>query len=377
MKKILILTQRTLHKAPRVIREIDALCNHYEIHTVGTTAPLQSVASHTDLSIVMEPFIGRLWRKIKRLAFNQYVLKSNIFKEKLNKLDTLIGKIKPDIVICHEVIDLAYVSELKKKYNYKFIYNAHEYHPLEYEEKKDWANTWQLYYEDLYRRYFPSIDILINVCDSFRLKCLEVFKKDSLVIPNACAFYSLEANPVQTPIKLIHHGGAMRGRQLELMIEVAAKLGTNYELTLMLLPSEKGYLEELQEIAKPYKNIQFITPVSYNEIVATINHYDIGIYILAPTNFNNKYALPNKFFEFIQARLCLALGPSPEMKLLTEKYNLGVIAEEFTAHSLYQKIKSLTPEQILFYKQQSALTAPQVSSEHYNQLYLQAVQNLF
>ena len=37
-------------------------------------------------------------------------------------------------------------------------------------------------------------------------------------------------------------------------------------------------------------------------IVRTINQFDLGVYLLPPVNFNSAHALPNKFFEFIQAR---------------------------------------------------------------------------
>ena len=63
-----------------------------------------------------------------------------------------------------------------------------------------------------------------------------------------------------------------------------------------------------------------------HELPRMANDYDVGLYLLPPTNFNQRYALPNKFFEFIQGRLAIAIGPSPEMAKLVERSNAdGVI----------------------------------------------------
>jgi hypothetical protein len=101
-----------------------------------------------------------------------------------------------------------------------------------------------------------------------------------------------------------------------------------------------------------YSNINFIEPVNINDIPKHTNQYDIGVFLLPPTNFNYTYALPNKFFEFIQARLAIAIGPSPEMAAVVKTYDLGAVSEDFTAESLAKKIKDLSVEKIMYYKKQ-------------------------
>jgi hypothetical protein len=164
-------------------------------------------------------------------------------------------------------------------------------------------------------------------------------------------------------IKLIHHGAAISGRQIETMIDTMKLLDDRYQLHLMLTLKGTKYYDQLKEYAASAKNVLFFDPVPYKEIVNKINPYDIGFYILAPTNFNNMYALSNKFFEFVQARLCLAVSPNPEMIKLVKKYNLGVLSDDFTAESMAKVIKNLTPEKIAFHKQQSHIHARTLSAE--------------
>ena len=94
-----------------------------------------------------------------------------------------------------------------------------------------------------------------------------------------------------------------------------------------------------------------------------MNSYDIGLYILPPTNINNKYPLPNKLFEFIQSRLAVAIGPSPEMARIVKKYNLGVVSEEFTSQSLAKTIKSLEIKDLITYKKYTNIAASLLSSK--------------
>jgi len=165
-------------------------------------------------------------------------------------------------------------------------------------------------------------------------------------------------------IGLIHHGGAMKGRKLELMIKMMKYLDPDkYELTFMLVRSDPEYYNYLVKISQKYGNIRFIEPVCFSEITNTLNNYDIGIYILKPANYNDKHALPNKLFEFIQARLAIAIGPSVEMVKIVDRYNLGVHSKDFSPKSLAKAIIQLTPEKIMEYKRNSDKYAKELSAE--------------
>ena len=48
-------------------------------------------------------------------------------------------------------------------------------------------------------------------------------------------------------------------------------------------------------------------------VARTLNAHDVGVYVLPPVSFNHLWALPNKVFDFVQGRLALVVGPSPEM----------------------------------------------------------------
>ena len=141
-------------------------------------------------------------------------------------------------------------------------------------------------------------------------------------------------------------------RGIEKMIETMDYVDNRFTLDLMLIATwESDYYKELKAMAQTRNNVRIIPPVPFEEIVPFSTQYDIGFYILQPTCYNTKYALPNKFFEFIQARLALAIGPSPEMAKYLKTYNLGIVAPDFTPQSMAKALNTLTKEQILIYKE--------------------------
>ena len=112
------------------------------------------------------------------------------------------------------------------------------------------------------------------------------------------------------------------------------------------------------------KNVRLIPPVGSDDIIPYISQYDIGIYLLEPNNFNNKHALPNKFFEFIQGRLAIAIGPSPEMTKIVTDYDLGLVSKDFEAKNLAEIVNSFTPEKIIYFKEKSDLAAKQLNAQN-------------
>jgi glycosyltransferase involved in cell wall biosynthesis len=162
------------------------------------------------------------------------------------------------------------------------------------------------------------------------------------------------------------------------MIKVAELLGQEYIFDIMGTATEYNneYFQKLLNMSSNISNVSFIKPVSFKEIIPTINKYDIGIYILNPNGFNNEYALPNKIFEYVQAKLAIAISPSKEMRHIVEKYDLGVVADDFSPESLAKKIKELSKDDIFRFKQNSEIASKVENAEKYSELYLSHIKML-
>jgi len=130
-----------------------------------------------------------------------------------------------------------------------------------------------------------------------------------------------------------------------------------------LTKNDVKYLEELQEKAADIKAVAIHDPVPYRELIETLSQSDVGVHLLAPTNFNNEHALPNKFFDFVQARLGVVIGPSPEMAKEVKRHGFGQILPDFTAESLNRCIRELTVDQVDEWKAAAHAAAYELSAE--------------
>ena len=364
-----ILSMRNMDSAPRIIREIKTLEANFELVLIGNSNQVGKHQVHSIYSFrnLYDKLISRMDRIGKRK------------KLRYSKLTRFILQKKIQLLIIHEPMFFPLAIHLKEKYGLKIAFNAHEYYPLEFEDIPKWLSTEGAYFSHLYQHYLHQFDLFINVCESIRLKCLEEFNIDSIVIPNA-AFESKipPSTNEQFPIRLIHHGALLPGRKIEKMISIVQEVGENFTLDIMGVPNAHAmdYYQLLENLCSKTNNVRLINPVKFNEIVPFINQYDIGIYLLEPSNFNHFNALPNKLFEFIQAKLAIIVSPTPEMGNLVSKYQIGKIADDFSTNSMVEILKAITQKDIAFYKENSKKAARIENAENYQRIFLEQILSL-
>jgi glycosyltransferase involved in cell wall biosynthesis len=375
--KVLIITPNALHNGPRLIREIDALKSEYKIVAVGATPPHDDEVSYIPFSTVDIGLPDKVLRKLYRMILKKPFLRNLPVKER--RIHRLIKRERPDIVIVHSPIELPYLFSYPNRM-FKIVYNAHEYHPLEFDYNTRWMETTGLMYQRLYRTYLDKCDLIINVCDGIAEKCFTEFGVKSMVFPNVATYHDAPIKNLsdfsKRPLRFIHHGVTNPDRKIENMIEAFRKLGNNYELDLMLMKNQDEYFEKLKQEVDRTINVRIIQTVPFKEIVPFISQYHAGLYVLPPNSFNNKYSLPNKFFEFIQARLPIVCGPSVEMKKIVERYAIGTVSNDFTAESLIETIQKLTKEELELYQRNTHKAARELSAESFQEIFKKEVKAL-
>jgi len=372
LKTVLIISYSPLHSDPRILRQIQALKQDYEIATIGYTQIKDDSIIYYQVKAPISKPLGRKIRMLFSLLGNY----NNYIRDQLElilDLDNILSQdiINPDVIIANDWTGLYLASALKSKYSWqaKVYFDAHEYSPKEFDNSIKWRLLIQPIIINALRKCKDDISIMSTVCDGIAKEYERFFNFSEgfvRVVTNA-AEYNSSLKPTAIggdKIRLIHHGGAIKGRRLELMIKMMKYLDyEKYDLTFMLVPSDKTYYKYLKNLAEKYKNIKFIESVSFYEITKTLNNYDIGVFLLLPEIFNYKYALPNKLFEFIQARLAVAIGPSMEMAKIVDHYCVGIHSDKFTPRSLANTILSMTPEKIMDYKRNADKYARELSAE--------------
>lgn len=358
-KRILIISFSDLKRDPRVRRQFGYFAGQYAITAVGLCDPeiegvefLPAVYGTGGIGVLKKALLLKLCR------FDRY------YRDKyasLAGLKELLARRSFDLVIANDIDALPFALEAAPQA--KVLLDCHEYSPREMEDLFIWRFLYMRYKEYLCETYMRFSHRVTTVCDGIADEYARNFGIRPEVITNASDYIEISPAPVSADaIRLIHHGGALPSRRIELMIEMMAYLDERFSLTMMLVPNDRAYLNRLMKLAAGNPRVLFRDPVPLEEIVPVINGYDVGVYILEPNSFNNEHALPNKFFEFIQARLAVAIGPSPEMARIVRERDCGIVAGDFTPQGLAGCLKTLTRERIGYYKNQADRAAFELST---------------
>lgn len=294
-------------------------------------------------------------KKIKRLiSLKSFFRSLKLFKYYYFSLDVVINTynklrgMRFDVILVNDTFWVPLAWELKKVYNCKLIFDAHEYYPLEFEENQEWIKNEKPFKEWIVSTYYPKADTVFTVSNSIAEKYKQNYGINPIVFMNTPPYKDLK--PLfskDDKIRIVHHGGTIKSRKIENIIKAMEYVKENAYLDLYLIPSEKDcYYHHLKNLAKRIPKVKIFPPLGSEELIRKINLYDIGLVYFYPSNFNYKNALPNKFFEYIQGRVPVICVNTPDMNKLVKQYGIGWILDDYDPLSLAGVINSLDKDEI-------------------------------
>jgi len=266
-----------------------------------------------------------------------------------------------DVILVEDIHLLPLAFKIKN--DASVIFDAREYHPREFESSLLWTLTEQKHRLYLCHKYLQKCDAVLTVSPSLQNAYKENFGITPYLLRSLPYYQNASPKPLQNAkIRLVHHGIANKDRKLELMIEIMNHLDARFTLDFYLTGNE-AYKSYLQKLAAKNKRIRFMTPVAFSDLIPTINQYDVGLCFFPPSTFNLKHCLPNKLFEFIQARLAVLTGPSPDITNIVRKYDCGFVMPSFDPKETAVHLNALTNEEIQSAKNASHKAAVELCFE--------------
>jgi hypothetical protein len=365
MKRVLVLIFSNLKHDARVTRQVQWLKKNYRVTVICfDTEEIPGVSviriAQTKLSLFRKACLGTA------LLLRQYNLAYKLFHDYESVIRTMeIPEF--DLVVANDIDTLPLAFRLKAR---KVIFDAHEYAPRHFENNKIWRTFFQPFYQALCERYIPKVNAILTVGEGLANEYEKNFGVKPAIITNATSYYEMQPSAVNPDkVRLIHHGIANESRRLELMIEMMDHLDQRFTLDLILMTSDyasqrtKNYIQSLRNRIERMPRVQLLPPVKSHQVVEAINSYDMGVFLIPPVNFNYANTLPNKLFDYIQARLGIAIGPTPEMASIVKQFANGVVAENFEPASLARELNKLRHHDIIAFKKHSAVAAEQLNAE--------------
>jgi len=232
------------------------------------------------------------------------------------------------------------------------IFDAHEYYPRQHEEQLFFRLLLRPYLNALCRTTLPKTAAVFTVSPGLAKEYHRQFGVMPSVVHNTPNRQSLTPTGVDQPVRLVYHGMAQRRRKIDLLIDAVRRVGARFELHLVLKTSQ-ATLRELKKLAEGSENVVFHTPIPNEKLCGWINQFDLGLSFFPPVTFNLKHCLPNKFFEYIQARLGVVVGPSPDLAAIVQKEGCGIVTRDFSVESLVEALRQLTVQDVERLKRRS------------------------
>lgn len=373
MKNIIIFAKSTVEKSPRTKRFLDfCLKNQIKVTLVssGIENPNLNTIDHITVKHNEKSRIFRAFIKILKKVFTLDIiqLRLNKFLLNLSVIEKILKHGNYDFIYFADIEFLPIIAKNKKKE--KIIFDAREYYPLQFENNFNFRIFEKNEYTNILTKYLSYCDIVYTVSKGLSDAYNRNFKKNMKIIYSCPYFHQVEVKKINNNrIKLLYHGMANRNRKIESYFQLLKLLKFDSELNLYLV-GDIDYINELKILSFGNKNINFHEPVSLDSIVAMASDYDIGLCYFEPTTFNLKHCLPNKFFEYIQARIIVASGPSPDIVRIINEYKCGIISNEFTIQSLADSINSLSIHDINLLKNNTVKAAAEVCFENQEHIFM-------
>jgi glycogen(starch) synthase len=260
-----------------------------------------------------------------------------------NALGALKGR-KADIYHAHDSYPLVIAYILAKLKRSKLVYDSVE---LAFDTSRPASASKGRLRLWLERFIVRRADAILATSQGHAEKIAAYYEVDkTCVVMNCMEFRPLSALESPDPARgkvVVYSGSVTRSYGLYSL----AKATTYLEgvTTLIMGPENtRGYKRELGVLIRWLEaedRVLLLDPVGTEEVIAHLASANVGV-IPPPRDIPNyRYALPNKFFDYIMARLPVVTYATPDMRRLVEWHDIGIVLADESPEALADAIRSV------------------------------------
>lgn len=280
------------------------------------------------------------------------------------------------LFVAHDYVTAPVASVLAEENNAPFVLDVHEYATEQYMHDPLWRLLFRRWIYNMQCIYLRKASVVSTVCRSIAVALQKDYRLAATpaVVRSVPEYREMPLNTPGDVITVLYHGNITPTRGIEQLILSVRDWEPRFRL-IIRGKGDKRYLETLSRLAEKTTvdaRVEFEGPVAFSCIIDTANAADIGFFVQEDTSRQKRYALPNKFFEYVMAGLALCVNEFPEMSSLVAEYNLGKTVSKPDPGSIARVINSFTAEEILHYKSCSLAAARQLCWEKEDAAMLEA-----
>lgn len=287
---------------------------------------------------------------------------------------------KADMLVSNDLDTLPASYMAARIKNLPLVYDSHEYF-TEVPELVGRAFTRNVWI-GIEKRILPRVKFSYTVCQSVADAYNQKYGIRMEVIRNLPVCDEKEARRPDLldcdPRQIIIYQGALNvGRGLESMISAMQYLDA-FQLQIFGDGDIAGKLAELRKELHLEDRVEFMGRLPFRELKAYTRQASLGISIEDDLGLNYRYTLPNKLFDYIQARIPVLVSGLPEMRKVVEHYDIGQILRDPDPEMLAKQVQEMMDSDELrmiwkknLYKAASELCWEK-EEEKFSMLYLKA-----
>jgi len=295
----------------------------------------------------------------------EWVYWQNTIRQSLYaQLEGVVG----DLVMCHDYVTLPPALRVAARTAAPLLLDAHEYARGQYMERPFWRYVHRPWVHRLQRTLFAKLDGITTVCDGIAdlLKVDNALPDRPTVVRSMPCYQRCDFRPCGDTLTVLYHGILSPPRRLELLIESVPMWRKQFRLVLRG-PGPDEYVDRLRRLARRLGVVSRVViekPVLFEDLIAAANHADIGLFVQGDWSPQKRFALPNKFFEYVMAGLALCVSDLPEMARLLRQHRIGRLVPKAEPQVIAETINAFDREQVEAFKRCSLVAAKQLCWEH-------------
>lgn len=244
---------------------------------------------------------------------------------------------KADMLIANDLDTLPANFFAAKIKGCRLLFDSHEYFP----------ETPEVFQRQFVRNFWTLTErLLIKGCDghyTVSSALAEIYRKKY-----GLNFQVIRNLPfrIQMPVKdsahpfILYQGALNPGRGLELMIRTMPLI-PHANLVIAGDGPEMKKLRQTVEMMQLENRVQFTGMLLPPDLKKLTVKAAVGISIEEPLGQSYKVALPNKVFDYIQARVPVLVSGLHEMRQLVLQYKVGMVLMEHTPENLSEVMNTM------------------------------------
>ncbi len=278
---------------------------------------------------------------------------------------------KTDLLVSNDLDTLLanfLVSRIKRK---TLFYDTHEYftETPELHNRKRVQKTW----ERIEKWIFPKLRHVYTVNDSIADIYRKKYGNEIAVVRNIPSRKKYEITktrnelglPENKKIILLQGAGINIQRGAEEMIEAMQYINN----TVFIILGGGDVLDKLKQIVQENKlqdKVLFIPKQPMDKVFQYTVHANLGITFDKDTNLNYRFSLPNKIFDYVQARVPVLASPLVEVKKIIESYEIGNTIDDHDPQHIAKKVNEIFEDgkTLSIWKENLTFAAEELCWEH-------------